>query len=65
MKMAGFILMSVFLGLLIAAYIKLPKDSETLNTIRLFKFVIFTVAMTIVGLFTLAMFGSSTSFKLF
>lgn len=65
MKMFGFMFAAILLGLVIAAYIKLPKDEATLNTIRLFKFVIFVIAMTIVGLFTMAMFGSAVSFKLF
>lgn len=65
MKMAGFVLMSFLLGTAIAVYIKLPKDEETLNVIRLVKFVIFTISMTVIGLFTLIMFGSATSIKLF
>jgi hypothetical protein len=53
------------LGAAIAAYIKLPKDEETKGVIKLFKFTIVIMAMTLFTLFTIAIFGSTTSIKLF
>lgn len=65
MKMFGFVFISLLLGGAIAAYIKLPKDEETQGVIKLFKFVIGIMALTLIGLFTFAIFGSTTSIKLF
>ncbi len=63
--MFGFILIALLLGGIIAAYIKLPKDEETKGAIKLFKFVIAIMTLTAIGLFTLAIFGSTMSIKLF
>ena len=65
MKMMGFVFMALLLGGAIAAYIKLPKDEETKGVIKLFKFAIAIMALTLITLFTLAIFGSTTSIKLF
>jgi multisubunit Na+/H+ antiporter MnhB subunit len=63
--MIGFVIGALFLGAAIVAYIKLPKDEETKGVIKLFKFVIAIMAMTLFTLFTVAIFGSTTSIKLF
>ena len=65
MKMFGFVIGALILGAAIAAYIKLPKDEETKGVIKLFKFVIVIMAITLLTLFTIAIFGSTTSIKLF
>lgn len=63
--MFGFILASLSIGGMIAGYIMLPKDDMTKFVINTIKFIIFTMTLTLIGLFTLAMLGSTTSFKLF
>ena len=63
--MFGFVIGALILGAAIAAYIKLPKDEETKGVIKLFKFVIVIMAITLITLFTIAIFGSTTSIKLF
>lgn len=63
--MFAFVMGALILGAAIAAYIKLPKDEETKGVIKLFKFVIVIMAITLLTLFTIAIFGSTTSIKLF
>jgi multisubunit Na+/H+ antiporter MnhB subunit len=63
--MFAFVIGALMLGAAIAAYIKLPKDEETKGAIKLFKFTIVIMAMTLFTLFTVAVFGSTTSIKLF
>jgi len=64
-KMMGFVFMALLLGGAIAAYIKLPKDEETTRNVRLFKFVIVVMALTMIGLFLLGAFTADITFKLF
>ena len=63
--MFGFVIGALILGAAIAAYIKLPKDEETKGVIKVFKFTIVIMAITLFTLFTFAVFGSTTSIKLF
>lgn len=65
MKMIGFGLLVVAIGLAIAAYIKLPKTEENTKLIKLFKFVVGIIVLSAIGIFTLAALGSTTSIKLF
>lgn len=65
MKMFSFIFLSLVLGGAIAAYIKIPKNEETAGIIKLCKFIIGIMILTLVILFGLAMVGSTTSIKLF
>lgn len=65
MKMIGFAIMAIVLGGAVAAYILMPKDEDTVRTVGIIKFVLAVISLTMVGLFTLAMISSSTSFKLF
>jgi energy-converting hydrogenase Eha subunit A len=64
-KMLGFVMAALSLGVVIAVYLKLPKDDEMKKLVSITKYVIFVMALTLIGLFTLAMVGSTTSFKLF
>lgn len=65
MKMFGFVLMALLLGGAIAAYIKLPKDDETKSVIKLFKFVIVIMTLTLFTFFSIAVLSSGNSIKLF
>ena len=57
--------MASLVGAAIAAYIKMPKTDKTKNVIQLLKFVIVIMVATLLTLFTAAIFGSTTSIKLF
>lgn len=57
--------MALLVGAAIAAYIKMPKTDEAKNVIQLLKFVIVIMAATLIALFFAAVFGSTTSIKLF
>ena len=65
MKMFGFVLIALLLGGTIAAYIKLPKNDETKSVIKLFKFVIVIMTLTLFTLFGIAVLSSGNSIKLF
>lgn len=65
MKMFGFVLAALLLGAAIAAYIKLPKDDDTKAVIKLIKFFIAIMVLTLGVFFSIAVLGSSNSIKLF
>jgi hypothetical protein len=65
MKMFGFVLASLLLGGAIAAYIKLPKDDDTKAVIKLIKFFIAIMVLTLGMFFSIAVLGSGNSIKLF